>query len=94
VILLPFIVSGLFALTPAKLQRRMTDRAIQQKIVADRRAAGDENIWCMLQEDDVERDMDGHSMWHEITVDGLHYSDLGFYWTTKPVYRFLKELGL
>lgn len=73
----------------------MADRAIQQKIVADRRAAGDENIYCLLQEDDVEREMDGHSMWHEITVDGLHYSDLGFYWTTKPVYRFLKEqLGL
>ena len=95
VILLPFIVSGLYALTPAKLQRRLRDRAIQQKIVADRRAARDENIYCLLQEDDVEREMDGHSMWHEITVDGLHYSDLGFYWTTKPVYRFLKEqLGL
>lgn len=95
VILLPFIVSGLFALTPAKLRRRMTDRAIQQKIVEERRAAGDENIYCLLQEDDVEREMDGNSMWHEITVDGLHYSDLGFYWTTKPVYRFLKEkMGL
>lgn len=95
VILLPFIVSGMISLTPARYERRMRDRAIQQKIAADRRAAGDEHIWCLLQEDDVEREMDGHSMWHEITVDGLHYTDLGFYWTTKPVYKFLKEqLGL
>lgn len=94
VILLPFIISGLYALTPAKLQRRLTDRAIQQKIVEDRRALGDKNIWCLLQEADVERELDGNSIWHEITVDGLHYSDLGFYWTTKPVYKFLKELGL
>ena len=28
---------------------------------------------------------------HEITVDGLHYNELGFYWITEGLYKFLKE---
>ena len=95
VLLLPFVISGLYALTPSKLQRRMTDRAIQQKIVEDRRAAGDRNIYLHLQDNGIQREMDGVSIWHEATVDGLHFTDLGFYWTTRETYLFLKnQLGL
>lgn len=95
VIIMPFILTGLYKLNPKFYERRMRDRAIQTKIVEDRRAAGDENIYLHLQDSGIEREMDGISVWHEATVDGLHFTDLGFYWTTKATYDFLKnEIGL
>ena len=95
IIIMPFILSGLYKLNPKLYARRMRDRVIQTKIVEDRRAAGDDNIYLHLQDDGIEQEMDGISVWHEATVDGLHFTDLGFYWTTKATYNFLKqEIGI
>jgi len=95
IIILPFILSGLESLVKGPHDKRMLYRQIQQKIVADRNAAGDENIYVLLQDDAMEREFAGHSVWHECTVDALHYTDIGYYWVAKQLYTFLRdELGL
>ena len=73
----------------------MKDREIQQKIVEDFRKSGDENIYLLIQDDGLVKEMGGYNVWHEATVDGLHCNDLGFYWTTGAQCQFLKEkIGL
>lgn len=95
VIILPFIVSGQESLVDDQYNKRMQYRQIQKKIVDDRNAGGDGNIYLLLQDDATEREFCGHSVWHECTVDNLHYTDLGFYWVAKLLYKFLREeLGL
>ena len=94
VVILPFIISGLESMKPENLAKRLAYREIQQKIVADRKEAGDENIYLLLQDEALTREFAGHSVWHECTVDSLHYNDLGFYWVAKQLYTFLKEVGL
>lgn len=95
VIILPFILSGPESLIAPLYEKRMKYRQIQQKIVADRKAAGDENIFLLLQDDAMTREFAGHSVWHECTVDGLHYNDIGFFWVAQQLYTFLRDnLGL
>lgn len=92
VILMPFVAGGTDMLNPAKLKDRMARRAVQQKIVEDLRAAGDENIHLLLRDEHLEAEFDGHPILHEATVDGLHYTDLGYFWSTQVLYQFLKKL--
>lgn len=95
IIIMPFIASGRTVLTPGLNKRSIKDKEIQQKIVEDFRKSGDENIYLLIQDDSLVKEMGGHSVWHEATVDGLHYNDLGFYWTTGAQCQFLKEkIGL
>ena len=92
VILMPFVAGGTDMLNPAKLKDRMARRAVQQKIVEDLRAAGDENIHLLLRDEYLEAEFDGHPILHEATVDVLHYTDLGYFWSTQVLYQFLKKL--
>ena len=79
-------------LNPVKLKDRMARRAVQQKVVEDLRAAGDENLHLLLRDEYLEAEFDGHPILHEATVDGLHYTDLGYFWSTQVLYQFLKKL--
>lgn len=90
VIIMPFMVSGRDMLHPSLLAERMKFRKIQQQIVEDYQAAGDSNIYLYIQDVD-KQEVKGHSVWHECTVDGLHYNDLGFYWISVLLSDFLKE---
>ena len=95
VMILPFIVSGQEFLKPESFEKRMAYRQIQQKIVDDRKAAGDDNIYLLLQDDAMQQQFRDHSVWHECTVDSLHYTDLGFFWVAQQLYSFLRDtLGL
>ena len=94
VIILPFFTSGQDSLHPWWGDRRKENFVVQKAIVEDRKKAGDENIYLVRQDDFVPREELGHSVWHECTVDGLHMTDLGFYWIAKGLAQFLKELGL
>lgn len=91
IVVLPFFISGKDTLTPKLLERREIDREIQRNIVNKKRNAGDKNLYLYTAEEDVPKESNGHSIWHEITVDGLHYNELGFYFTTEGFYKFLKE---
>ncbi len=91
IVLLPFIESGQTYLHPRRREEHAAFMEAQQRIVAERRSEGDRAIYLYDQQTGLESDMDGHSVWHESTVDGLHYNDLGFYWLTQGLYRFLRE---
>jgi len=91
IVVLPFIVGGKDTFVPWMIERRMKDREIQRKIVDDRKNAGDKNIYLYCLDEDIPKEVNGHSIWHEVTVDGLHYNELGFYWITEGLYKFLKD---
>lgn len=91
IILMPFLVGGTDLLDPKKLADRLNRREVQRKIVEDFTAAGDKHLHLLLRDEYLPADFDGHSILHEGTVDGLHYNDLGFFWSTQVLYRFLKE---
>lgn len=44
-----------------------------------------------MQEDYVEKEFDGNSIWHENVIDGLHKTDLGYLATAKGLYKLLKK---
>ncbi len=90
VVILPFMLSGQEMLHSTLGAQRMRFRAVQEKLVADLKAAGDDKLFLFIQ-DVKEENFENHSVWHECTVDGLHYNDLGFLWTTKELCRFLKR---
>lgn len=90
VIIMPLLVSGREALRSRLMAERMNFREIQTRIVEDFRAEGDSNIYLFIQDVNKEK-VAGHSVWHECTVDGLHYNDLGFYWITETLCSFLKK---
>ena len=90
--IMPFVAGGTDLLNPAKMADRMARRAIQQKIVEDLRAEGDENIHILLRDEHLAAEFDGHPILHEATVDGLHYTDLGYFWSTQVLYQFLKKI--
>lgn len=92
IIIMPFIISGADFIDTKRRKRHETARRIQENIVRQKTYEGDKNIYLLWQESDVENEYDGHSVWHEITVDGLHYNDLGFFATAKPLYRLIKKL--
>ncbi len=92
IILMPFVVGGLDLLVPANMADRLDRRGIQKKIVEDLRAAGDENIHLLVRESLLEKEFEGHPILHESTVDGLHYTDLGYFWSAQVMYQFLKKL--
>ncbi len=99
VVIMPFIVSGKDTINPKQRVFRTECRRIQKRIVEEFRAKGDENVYLFLQEGEEQewtsRKINGHSIWHECTVDGVHYNDLGFYWMSKALCGFLtKELKL
>ncbi len=94
VIIMPFLTSGQDALHPWWGDQRKEFYRLQKQIVADRQAAGDKNIYLVPQDDFIPRELEGHSIWHECTVDGLHLTDLGYYWVIQGLVRFLKDLGL
>lgn len=96
IVVMPFIMTGRDFLYERDRNLRLTYREIQRRIVTEFQKAGDEHIYFFLQEgNDTQRipqEVDGHSVWHECTVDGLHYNDLGFYWMTELLYQFLKKI--
>ncbi len=64
---------------PAMLSRQQNSRKIAKKIVADGRAAGDNNLHFL----------DGSTLlgddYYECTVDGVHPTDMGFYRMAKAM---------
>lgn len=92
IVLLPFAFGGIDVLCPKLGAERRRRREIQERIVADLNRAGDTNVYLLSQDDALEREFEGCSVWHEATVDGLHPNDIGFYWCTKALYVFLKKL--
>ncbi len=94
IIVIPFNITGMDVVDPAKGKRKATDLEIQKKIVEENKNSGDNNIYLFEQNGCFEKEFAGVSVWHETTVDGLHYNELGFYWMSKALYGFLKELGL
>ena len=89
IVVMPFLMSGRDTVIPSVGERRMRDRGIQEKIVSDLREAGDEHIHLFIQDEFLPKDA-----WHEVTIDGLHLNELGFYYATKGLYEFLTKLGL
>ena len=89
IVIMPFLVSGRDTVIPNVYERRMRDRDIQKKIVSDFKNAGDEHIHLFIQDDFLPKDV-----WHEVTIDGLHLNELGFYYVSKGLYEFLTQLGL
>lgn len=89
IVVMPFLVSGRDTVIPNVYERRMRDRDIQKKIVSDLKNAGDEHIHLFIQDDFLPKDA-----WHEVTIDGLHLNELGFYYVSKGLYEFLTQLGL
>jgi len=94
-VIMPFMITGRDTFNKAFLKTRLENREIQERIVTEWKEAGDENICLFIQEGEgnerIPQVVDGHSVWHEGTVDGLHYNDLGFYWTTELLYWFIKK---
>ncbi len=91
IVVLPFSITGYDTFVPHLLERRIRAREIQRGIVEERQSKGDENIYLYILDEGVMREVNGHSVWHDITVDGLHYNELGFYQTTEGLYKFLKD---
>lgn len=77
---------------------RVGKKEAMLRIVVERRAKGDENIWYWDGEEftDEENDIffEGFSAGDECTVDTEHKSDLGFWLMANGVSRKIKELGL
>lgn len=92
IVIMPFRVGGTDLLDPDKLKGRLRRREIQQKIVEDFRAAGDKNVHFLLRDDYLPAEFEGNAILHESTVDGIHSTDLGYFWSAKVLYQFLKEL--
>ena len=90
VIIMLHMASGCDVLHPRLKSERMNFREIQTRIVEDFHAEGDGNVYLFMQDVDKEK-IAGHSVWHECTVDGSHYNDLGYYWVTENLCTFLKE---
>ncbi len=89
IVIMPFLVSGRDTVIPNVYERRLRDREIQKKIVSDFKNSGDEHIHLFIQDDFLPKDA-----WHEVTIDGLHLNELGFYYASKGLYEFLTQLGL
>ena len=94
VIVMPFFFSGQDMLHPWWHSQREEKLTAQEKVVAERKTAGDENIYLFYKNDTLPQSVMDHSVWHEATVDGLHCTDLGYYWVAEKLAAFLKELGL
>ena len=92
IILVPFCVGGKDLLDPDKMKGRMRRREIQRQIVEDFKAAGDRNIQLLVREDHIPAEFEGHSVFYEGTVDCIHYTDLGYFWSAKVLYNCLKDL--
>ena len=90
IVIMSHMKSGRDMLHPELLEERMKNRKIQQQIVEDHQVAGDRNIYLYIQDVNTQ-EVKEHSVWHECTVDGLHYNDLGFYWITERLCDFLRE---
>ncbi|MBP3580447.1 MAG: hypothetical protein J6K12_04285 [Clostridia bacterium] len=86
-------ITGSDTLVPQWLDGRDKFREVQQRIVTELQNQGDKNIYLYMPDGRELTDMvlEGHSLWHECTVDGLHFNDLGYFYTTKGLIQFLKE---
>ena len=91
IVLMTHLITGLESVIHNALEERLGYREIQERIVEECRAQGDDRIFLYVQDGREIPGLEGHSIWHEGTVDGLHYNDLGYYWTTKALIQFLKE---
>ncbi|MBO5370827.1 MAG: hypothetical protein J6B23_09150 [Clostridia bacterium] len=92
IIIMPFLVSANEKLIVEKYDGRSEKIEIQKKIVADFSSAGDKNIYLFEQDACLEQEFEGNSIWHEVFVDGLHKTDLGYLTTAKGLYKLLKKL--
>lgn len=93
IIIMPFARSGRDAFLERSAEVKKEKRLAQEKIVREFRDKGDKNIYLFNQEEYVEEEFEGISVWHEYTVDGTHKTDLGYMATAKALYKFLKTLG-
>ncbi len=91
IVLMTHTISGPESLIPKLLDERMGYREIQKRIVKQLQEQGDQRLYLYIQDGRDLHGQNGHSLWHEATVDSLHYNDLGYYWTTKGLIEFLKE---
>lgn len=91
IILMPFVESGAERLIASKGDDRRLKREAQIKLVEERKASGDENIYLHLRESDADT-FEGHSITPDRVVDGLHQTDYGYLETAKGLYKLLKNL--
>lgn len=92
IIIMPFLVSAKERLIKEKYKVRADKIKVQQKIVADLSRAGDENIYLFMQDVCLEKEYEGHTVWHECFADGLHKTDFGYLATAKGLYKLLKTI--
>lgn len=91
IILMPFVESGAERLIASKGDDRRLKREAQIKLVEERKASGDENIYLHLRESDADT-FEGHSITPDRVVDGLHQTDYGYLETAKGLYKLLKNI--
>jgi len=91
IIIMPFPKKGVENLLAEKKALRDEKFNAQVKVVDSFKAKGDENIHLLIQNDYIEEEYDGHSVWHEFFSDGLHKTDVGFLSTAKGLYEVLKK---
>ena len=91
IVVMPFPKKGFENLLSDKQAMRTDKYNAQVNVVEMLKASGDENIHLLIQNDYIEEQFDGHSVWHEFVTDGVHKTDVGFYQTAKGLYEMLKS---
>lgn len=72
-------------------KKRFYDKlAVEESVYQARLASGDRNIYIARM--DYTEEFMGHAIAEEVTVDGVHPTDLGFLMTAKKLYPILTEL--
>jgi len=91
IIVMPFVESGAERLIASKGADRREKREAQIRLVEERAASGDENIYLYMRESYADT-FEGHSITPDRVVDGLHQTDCGYLETAKGLYKLLKNL--
>ncbi len=91
IILMPFVESGAERLISERGKDRREKREAQTRLVTERTARGDENIYIYLRDKEPDS-FEGNSLTHDRVVDGLHQTDYGYIETAKGLYKLLKNL--
>lgn len=91
IIIMPFPKKGMENLLTKKKAMRDEKFNAQVKVVNSFKAKGDKNIHLLIQNDYIEEEYDGHSVWHEFFADGVHKTDIGFFSTAKGLYEVLRK---
>lgn len=92
IVVMPFASSASEEILPYIKEKKAQKRIAQATIVSDFKRNGDKNIYLFKQNDVIEKEFDGNSIWHEYNVDGTHKTDLAYMATAKGLYRFIKSL--